>query len=94
MESSKQVHAGWCPWRSCTPTVQLAVPCRGIHVHLFSAVSECCCNTAPSPLAVVIGATNVLSTLIGMLFVDKWGRRPLLLQGGVQMMLSQVRLGP
>jgi len=38
----------------------------------------------------VIGATNVLATLVGVLFIDKWGRRPLLLQGGLQMLLSQV----
>lgn len=40
--------------------------------------------------AVVIGATNVVSTFVGLLLVDRWGRRPLLIQGGLQMMASQV----
>jgi hypothetical protein len=40
--------------------------------------------------AVVIGATNVVATFVGLLLVDRLGRRPLLLQGGVQMMASQV----
>ena len=40
--------------------------------------------------AVVIGATNVLSTFVGLVLVDRWGRRPLLVQGGLQMMCSQV----
>lgn len=33
----------------------------------------------------------MLATLVGLLFIDRWGRRPLLLEGGVQMLLSQVR---
>ncbi len=40
--------------------------------------------------AVVIGTTNVLSTFVGLMLVDKWGRRPLLIQGGLQMAVSQV----
>jgi hypothetical protein len=40
--------------------------------------------------AVVIGATNVVSTFVGLMLVDRWGRRPLLIQGGLQMMASQV----
>lgn len=43
----------------------------------------------PPSLQHPAGATNVLSTLVGVLFIDRWGRRPLLLQGGVQMLLSQ-----
>ena len=39
---------------------------------------------------VVIGAVNVASTLVGVLLIDRLGRRPLLLEGGIQMMLSQV----
>lgn len=40
--------------------------------------------------AVVIGATNVLCTFVGLVLVDRWGRRPLLIQGGLQMAVSQV----
>ncbi|XP_030548188.1 sugar transport protein 13-like isoform X2 [Rhodamnia argentea] len=40
--------------------------------------------------AVIIGAVNVLSTLVSIYTVDKMGRRVLLLEAGVQMFLSQV----
>ncbi|GAB2210263.1 hypothetical protein Droror1_Dr00015526 [Drosera rotundifolia] len=40
--------------------------------------------------AVVIGAVNVLSTLVSIYSVDKVGRRVLLLEAGVQMFLAQV----
>ncbi|KAL9264944.1 Sugar transport protein 13-like protein [Drosera capensis] len=40
--------------------------------------------------AVVIGAVNVVSTLVSIYSVDKVGRRLLLLEAGVQMFLSQV----
>jgi len=40
--------------------------------------------------AVIIGAVNVLSTLVSIYSVDKLGRRMLLLEAGVQMFLSQV----
>lgn len=40
--------------------------------------------------AVVIGATNVLCTFVGLVLVDRWGRRPLLIQGGLQMAVSQI----
>ncbi|CAN6548012.1 unnamed protein product [Malus baccata var. baccata] len=40
--------------------------------------------------AVITGAVNVLSTVVSIYFVDKAGRRVLLLEGGVQMFLSQL----
>ncbi|CAI9118516.1 OLC1v1020098C1 [Oldenlandia corymbosa var. corymbosa] len=40
--------------------------------------------------AVIIGAVNVLSTLVSIYSVDKVGRRMLLLEAGVQMFLSQL----
>ncbi|GMY27458.1 sugar transport protein 13 [Fagus crenata] len=40
--------------------------------------------------AVIIGAVNVVSTLVSIYSVDKLGRRMLLLEAGAQMFLSQV----
>ncbi|KAJ7300250.1 hypothetical protein O6H91_06G139600 [Diphasiastrum complanatum] len=40
--------------------------------------------------AVITGAVNVLSTLVSIASVDKWGRRALFLEGGVQMFIAQV----
>ncbi|XP_073012429.1 sugar transport protein MST4 [Typha latifolia] len=40
--------------------------------------------------AVITGAVNVLSTLVSIYFVDRLGRRILLLEAGVQMFLAQV----
>ncbi|CAN6551599.1 hypothetical protein ACFX13_012711 [Malus domestica] len=40
--------------------------------------------------AVITGAVNVLSTVVSIYFVDKAGRRMLLLEAGVQMFLSQM----
>ncbi|KAJ1381057.1 Sugar/inositol transporter [Sesbania bispinosa] len=40
--------------------------------------------------AVITGAVNVLSTLVSVYFVDKAGRRVLLLEAGVQMFVSQM----
>lgn len=47
-------------------------------------------NDASLYSAVIIGAVNVLSTLVSIYTVDKIGRRALLLEAGVQMFLSQV----
>ncbi|PRQ38413.1 putative major facilitator, sugar transporter, major facilitator superfamily [Rosa chinensis] len=40
--------------------------------------------------AVITGLVNVLSTLVSVVFVDKAGRRMLLIEAGVQMFLSQM----
>lgn len=40
--------------------------------------------------AVITGAVNVLSTVVSVYSVDKLGRRILLLEAGVQMLISQV----
>ncbi|CAI0391536.1 unnamed protein product, partial [Linum tenue] len=40
--------------------------------------------------AVITGAVNVLSTVVSIYSVDRLGRRKLLLEAGVQMLLSQV----
>lgn len=43
--------------------------------------------------AVISGAVNVLATLVSIYSVDKFGRRILFLQGGVQMFVSQIIVG-
>ncbi|XAR57210.1 hypothetical protein NMG60_11025268 [Bertholletia excelsa] len=43
--------------------------------------------------SVIVGAVNVLSTLVSIYSVDKVGRRFLLLEAGVQMFISQVIIG-
>ncbi|KAJ4976014.1 hypothetical protein NE237_001120 [Protea cynaroides] len=40
--------------------------------------------------AVITGAVNVLSTIVSIYFVDRLGRRVLLLEAGVQMFFSQI----
>lgn len=40
--------------------------------------------------AVIVGAVNVVATLVSLGTVDKWGRKFLFLEGGVQMLICQV----
>ncbi|CAI9787912.1 unnamed protein product [Fraxinus pennsylvanica] len=40
--------------------------------------------------AVITGGVNVLATLVSIYGVDKWGRRFLFLEGGVQMLICQI----
>lgn len=40
--------------------------------------------------AVITGTVNTLATLVSIFTVDKWGRRSLFLEGGIQMFLCQV----
>ncbi|XP_059633357.1 sugar transport protein MST6-like [Cornus florida] len=43
--------------------------------------------------AVITGIVNVFATLLSIFFVDKFGRRVLFLQGGIQMLICQVVVG-
>ncbi|CAN6163931.1 unnamed protein product [Urochloa humidicola] len=43
--------------------------------------------------AVITGVVNLLATLVSVFTVDRLGRRALLLEGGVQMLLSMVAMG-
>ena len=43
--------------------------------------------------AVIIGAVNLVATFVSIMLVDRSGRRILFMEGGVQMMLAQVRAG-
>jgi hypothetical protein len=40
--------------------------------------------------AVITGVVNVVATCVSIYGVDKWGRRALFLEGGVQMFICQV----
>ncbi|KAL3692918.1 hypothetical protein R1sor_006569 [Riccia sorocarpa] len=43
--------------------------------------------------AVIVGGVNVLSTLVAIAVVDKWGRKILVYQAGFQMFISQILVG-
>lgn len=43
----------------------------------------------PFTITMIMGSVNVLSTIPGLFMVEKWGRRPLLLFGGIGMAVSQ-----
>ncbi|KAK9938443.1 hypothetical protein M0R45_015179 [Rubus argutus] len=40
--------------------------------------------------AVITGIVNVCATCVAMYCVDKWGRRKLFLEGGIQMLICQI----
>lgn len=42
--------------------------------------------------AVITGGVNVLATVVSIYGVDKWGRRFLFIEGGVQMLICQVKI--
>ncbi|KAJ4798086.1 Sugar carrier protein C [Rhynchospora pubera] len=43
--------------------------------------------------AVITGVINVLATVVSIIVVDKYGRRVLFLEGGVQMLICQIAVG-
>ncbi|CAI0429889.1 unnamed protein product [Linum tenue] len=74
--------------------LQIFQQCTGINAIMFYA--PVLFNTvgfgsdASLYSAVITGAVNVLSTVVSIYSVDRLGRRKLLLEAGVQMLLSQV----
>ncbi|KAK9156219.1 hypothetical protein Sjap_003699 [Stephania japonica] len=50
-------------------------------------------NDASLMSSVITGLVNVTATLVAIFVVDRYGRRPLFLEGGFQMLLSQVSIG-
>ena len=63
---------------------------------MLSNSSACflCPSRLPKPAAVstqvIVGAVNVLSTLVAVFGVDRLGRRVLLLEAGVQMFIAEI----
>ena len=41
----------------------------------------------------IVGAINVLSTFVGIFTVDRFGRRGLFMEGGIQMFIGQIITG-
>ncbi|KAJ3687437.1 hypothetical protein LUZ61_016601 [Rhynchospora tenuis] len=50
-------------------------------------------NNASLMSAVITGVVNVVSTIVSILVVDKWGRKALLLEACVQMLITQLAIG-
>ncbi|TYJ20036.1 hypothetical protein E1A91_A09G233300v1 [Gossypium mustelinum] len=74
--------------------LQIFQQCTGINAIMFYAPvlfdTLGFGNDAALYSAVITGAVNVLSTVVSIYSVDKVGRRVLLLEAGVQMLISQV----
>lgn len=101
-EASKQVEH---PWRNLLKrkyrphlTMAVLIPFfqqfTGINVIMFYAPvlfnTIGFGNDASLMSAVITGVANVLATFVSIGLVDKWGRRFLFLEGGIQMLIFQV----
>ncbi|KMS98096.1 hypothetical protein BVRB_4g095750 [Beta vulgaris subsp. vulgaris] len=101
-ENSKKVQH---PWRNLLQrkyrphlTMAIAIPffqqLTGINVIMFYAPvlfkTIGFGDNASLMSAVITGVVNALATLVSIYGVDKWGRRFLFLEGGVQMFICQV----
>ena len=77
--------------------------CRALHIPLPESQNSrvlsdksmcrlCLCQTVKPAAApqVIVGAVNVLSTLVAVFGVDRLGRRVLLLEAGVQMFIAEI----
>lgn len=99
--SSKVEH----PWRNLLQrkyrpqlTMAIAIPffqqLTGINVIMFYAPvlfkTIGFGSDAALMSAVITGGVNVLATVVSIYGVDKWGRRFLFLEGGIQMLICQV----
>ncbi|KAL2902356.1 Sugar carrier protein C [Bienertia sinuspersici] len=104
-EASKKVTNPWkrLPERKYRPplTFAMAIPMfqqlTGINVIMFYAPvlfkTVGFANDASLVSAVITGLVNVFATLVSIYGVDKWGRRSLFLEGGIQMLVCQVITG-
>lgn len=66
----------------------LLLPCRFYAPQVFLATGASTSNALLS--SVIIGLVNVAAIIVAILAVDRLGRRFLLLQGGAQMVVTQV----
>lgn len=101
-EQSKQVKHPWTTLRKrkYRPQLVLAIlipffqQFTGLNVITFYAPilfrSIGFGSTASLMSAVIIGSVKPVGTIISILLVDKFGRRTLFLEGGIQMLLCQV----
>uniref|UniRef100_A0A803LPA8 Major facilitator superfamily (MFS) profile domain-containing protein n=1 Tax=Chenopodium quinoa TaxID=63459 RepID=A0A803LPA8_CHEQI len=105
VEASKASNKVDHPWRNLVErkyrphlTMAIAIPFfqqfTGINIIMFYAPvlfkTIGFHDNASLMSAVITGAFNVLATFVSIYGVDKWGRRLLFLQGGVQMLICQV----
>lgn len=100
-EASKQVEHPWANLlqRKYRPHLTMAIlipffqQFTGINVIMFYAPvlfsSIGFKDNAALMSAVITGLVNVIATLVSIYGVDKWGRRALFLEGGVQMLICQ-----
>ncbi|XP_027111678.2 sugar carrier protein C-like [Coffea arabica] len=101
-EASKMVEH---PWRNILQrkyrpqlTMAIAIPFfqqfTGINVIMFYAPvlfqTIGFKSNASLMSAVITGIVNVVATMVSIYGVDKWGRRALFLEGGVQMLICQI----
>ncbi|GAB4831093.1 Transcription factor stp1 [Ancistrocladus abbreviatus] len=101
-EMSKQVEHPWSNLlqRKYRPhlTMAIAIPffqqLTGINVIMFYAPvlfkTIGFGSNASLMSAVITGIVNVLATLVSIGVVDRWGRRILFLEGGIQMLICQI----
>ncbi|KAJ6893385.1 sugar carrier protein C-like [Populus alba x Populus x berolinensis] len=101
-EASKKVENSWknLLQRKYRPHVAMAVmipffqQLTGINVIMFYAPvlfnTIGFGNDAALMSAVITGIVNVVATMVSIYGVDKWGRRFFFLQGGCQMLISQI----
>ncbi|XP_047326217.1 sugar carrier protein C-like [Impatiens glandulifera] len=101
-EASKKVHHPWANLlkRKYRPHLVVAIliptfqQLTGINVYMFYAPvlfkTIGFGSNASLMSAVITGGVNVVATLVSVYGVDKWGRRFLFLEGGVQMLICQI----
>jgi len=76
------------PAAPCLPCAALCSVLRFYAPQVFLATGQ---STSSALLSsVIIGLVNVAATLVAIVAVDRMGRRFLLLQGGAQMVATQV----
>ncbi|GAB4823413.1 hypothetical protein N2152v2_010459 [Parachlorella kessleri] len=93
----KMFTRAYFPMLVCTVWIAIFQQFTGINAIMFyvpvlfsslgSGKSAALLNT------VIIGAVNVVSTFVSILTVDKFGRKALFLEGGIQMFLAQIVTG-